>query len=57
MFISDYGFSPRELANNINQALAQNTLPPYTDISDDNTARKKLGFLLDGKSSGTKEVA
>ena len=48
MFVSDYGFSPRELANNINQALAQNTLPPYVDISADNTIRKNLIFCLTG---------
>ena len=56
MFISDYGFSPRELANNINQALAQNTLPPYTDISDDNTARKNLIFCLMGNLQARKKL-
>ena len=56
MFISDYGFSPRELANNINQALAQNTLPPYTDISDDNTARKNLVFCLMGNLQARKKL-
>ena len=56
MFISDYSFSPRELANNINQALAQNTLPPYTDISDDNTARKNLIFCLMGNLQARKKL-
>lgn len=55
-FISDYGFSPRELANNINQALAQNTLPPYTDISEDNTARKNLIFCLMGNLQARKKL-
>lgn len=56
MFISDCGFSPRELANNINQALAQNTLPPYTDISDDNMARKNLIFCLMGNLQARKKL-
>lgn len=55
-FISDYGCSPRELANNINQALAQNTLPPYTDISEDNTARKNLIFCLMGNLQARKKL-
>ena len=55
MFISDYGFSPRALANNINQALAQNTLPPYSDISDDNTARKNMIFCLMGNLQARKK--
>ena len=55
-FISDYGFSPRELANNINQALAQNTLPPYTDVSEDNTTRKNLIFCLMGNLSARKKL-
>lgn len=46
MFISDYGFSPRGLANNINQALSQNLLPPFENISDENSSRKSLIFCL-----------
>ena len=46
MFVADYGFAPRTLANSINQALSQNTLPPYKSISDDNIARKNLIFCL-----------
>ena len=56
MFISDYSFSPRDLANNINQALAQNTLPPYTDISADNSARKGLIFCLMGNLQARKKL-
>lgn len=46
MFITDYGFAPRTLANTINQALSKNTLPPYENISDDNAVRKNLIFCL-----------
>lgn len=42
MFISDFGFAPKTLANDINIALSQEILPPYQSISDDNTDRKKL---------------
>lgn len=56
MFVSDYNFSPRELANNINQALAQNALPPYIDISDDNTIRKNLIFCLIGNLQARKKL-
>lgn len=42
MFISDYGFAPKTLANEINISLSKCTLPPYINISDDNTERKDL---------------
>lgn len=42
MFISDYGFAPKTLANEINISLAKCTLPPYISISNDNTERKDL---------------
>jgi len=42
IFISDYGFAPRALAHSINDALSQGSLPPYVDISADNTERKAL---------------
>lgn len=42
MFISDFGFAPRTLANDINIALSQSLLPPYENISGDNTTRKDL---------------
>lgn len=56
MFISDYRFEPRSLANDINQALAQNTLPPYIDISDSNTERKSLIFCLMGNLQARKKI-
>lgn len=56
MFISDYGFSPRGLANNINQSLSQNLLPPYENISDENSARKNLIFCLMSNLSARKEL-
>lgn len=56
MFVADYGFAPRTLANAINQALSQNTLPPYESISDDNTARKNLIFCLMGNLQARKKL-
>lgn len=56
MFISDYGFSPRGLANNINQALSQNLLPPFENISDENSARKNLIFCLISNLSARKKL-
>lgn len=56
MFISDYGFSPRGLANNINQLLSQNLLPPYENISDENFARKNLIFCLMSNLSARKKL-
>lgn len=56
MFISDFGFAPRALANDINQALSQNTLPPYIDISDDNSTRKGLIFCLMGNLQARKKL-
>lgn len=45
-FISSFGFSPKGLANDINIALAQETLPPYTGVSSDNTERRNLTDCL-----------
>lgn len=42
MFISDYGFAPKTLANEINISLSKCILPPYISISDDNAERKEL---------------
>lgn len=56
MFISDFGFAPRTLAYNINQALSQNTLPPYIDISEDNSVRKALIFCLMGNLQARKKL-
>ncbi len=41
-FIVDYGFAPKTLANNINVALTKNLLPPFIDVSSDNTERLAL---------------
>ena len=41
-FISDYGFSPQELAFNINEALSKGTLPPFDSPSDINCERNNL---------------
>lgn len=42
IFITDFGYSPKALASSINNALSKIILPPYVNISDDNTARKNL---------------
>lgn len=46
IFISDYGFAPKTLANSLNKALSSGTLPEYTSISDDNAERKDLIYFL-----------
>ena len=40
-FVSEYGFAPRTLANNINIAL-KNGLPPFINVSDSNASRMTL---------------
>ena len=42
IFISDFGFAPKALAYQINTALSQGTLPPFTSASNDNSARNSL---------------
>ncbi len=46
IFISDYGFAPKTLANNINKALSGGNLPEYINISEDNSERKDLIYCL-----------
>lgn len=41
-FISSFGFSPKGLANDINLALAQEVLPPFIGVSNDNTKRRSI---------------
>lgn len=41
-FIVDYGFAPKTLANNINVAFTKNLLPPFIDVSSDNSERLAL---------------
>ncbi len=48
IFISDYGFAPRTLANDINQALSTHSLPPFVSASGDNFARADLVACLIG---------
>lgn len=42
MFITNFGFSPKDLALNINTAISQNTLPPFVSPSDENRTRNDL---------------
>lgn len=41
-FITEYGFAPRTIAFNIQEAFDHETLPPYSSPSDDNTERMDL---------------
>ncbi len=41
-FITDYQYSPRDLAGKINTALTNNSLPPYESVSEDNGVRMSL---------------
>lgn len=47
-FISNYGFAPRKLANDINTALADGTLVEYVSPSYDNSERMALIYCLIG---------
>ena len=47
-FITNYGFAPRKLANDINTAFAGGTLVEYVSPSHDNTARMALIYCLIG---------
>ena len=47
-FITNYGFAPRKLANDINTAFAEGTLVEYIDPSHDNTERMALIYCLIG---------
>lgn len=42
IFISDFGFAPKTLANAINKALSSGSLPEYISISAPNAERKSL---------------
>lgn len=41
-FITNYGFAPRTIAGNITSAFENNTMPPYSSPSGDNSARMAL---------------
>lgn len=45
-FVTEYGFSPKELANKIQTAIDNDTLPEYISPSGDNTARRALIAML-----------
>ena len=47
-FITNYGFAPRKLANDINIAFVEGTLVEYVSPSHDNTARMALIYCLIG---------
>ena len=46
IFISDFGFAPKTLANAINRELSNGSLPVYINISAPNTERKSLIHCL-----------
>lgn len=48
IFITDFGYAPRTLANDINKALSTHSLPPFVSASSDNTARSDLVSCLIG---------
>ena len=47
-FITNYGFAPRKLANDINTALSEGMLVEYISPSHDNTVRMALIYCLIG---------
>lgn len=47
-FITNFGFAPRKLANDINSAFTSGTLVEYVSPSHDNTARMALIYCLMG---------
>ena len=47
-FITNYGFAPRKLANDINTALSEGMLVEYVSPSHDNAARMALIYCLIG---------
>lgn len=46
IFISDFGFAPKTLANAVNKALSSGSLPEYISISAPNAERKSLIHCL-----------
>ncbi len=55
-FIKNYGFAPRTLANSINKALSEHSLPPFLDPSAPNTERLDLLFCLIGNDKARKSL-
>ena len=56
IFIADYGYAPRTLANDINQALGSNSLPPFVSASSDNTERADLVSCLIGNINAREKL-
>ncbi len=48
IFIADFGFAPRTLANDINKALSSHSLPPFVSASADNSIRADLVLCIIG---------
>ena len=46
IFITEYGFAPRTIANNINEAFARGDMVEYVSPSHDNTIRRSLIYQL-----------
>ena len=55
-FISEFGYAPRTLANSINKALSNHTLPPYCSPSEANSERMNLVFCLIGNMGARKKL-
>ena len=55
-FITNFGFAPRKLANDINVAITQGTLTEYISPSQDNSARVSLIYCLIGNLRARKEL-
>ncbi len=55
-FISNYGYSPKELAHNINEALAKNVLPQFKSVSDENYERKGIISCLINNLDARKQL-
>ena len=56
IFITDFGYAPRTLANDINKALSIHSLPPFVSASSDNTARADLVSCLIGNIKARKKL-
>lgn len=56
IFIADFGFAPRTLANDINKALSSHSLPPFVRASSDNSARADLVSCLVGNINAREKL-
>lgn len=55
-FITNFGFAPRKLANDINTAVTQGSLAKYISPSHDNTMRTTLIYCLIGNIKARKKL-